>query len=428
MSLRQKLHEETGSALIAAVIILVIILGLGGAVLFTANVETHQTGTEASGEAAFNVAEGALDAEADLLQQSWPSSPTSACNQASTPGSFCPGTSLTDSLATPYAGHWFTGAQWTVQIVDDSNGESPDYYTDSAASSAPSFDSDGGHPDNKVWIRAQAIVGGQKRIVVAEMVRQVVGATLAHNVITAGGAYTSNRGNKIIVESKDTGSGFSGQIAVRCGTVAYTPTYGDPCAGWDPDKGQLDPANNYQAGDVDQSGSLSPGELAQLKQTAQANRTYYNGVCPTNLDGIVYVDNPPGGNCTYNGGNWPSGTTFGPNGATSGSPGALIFGSGTLYFNGNINYYGVVYMVNAQGATPSGGLCTTTQLAAENEPVFEVHGNASLWGSVFVDKCGQVDAGDSAGNINYISSSFSGLSAYAAPELAKNTFQIIPNS
>ena len=429
MKLRHRIHEERGSTLVAAVLILFIILALGMAVLSQSDVQSHQTGNEASGEATYNNAEAGLDSEANLLTQAWPSSATSACNQSSASSTFCPGPALTNSFNTTYAGHLFGNPQWTIQIVGigGSTGESANYYNDATASSAPSYDASGA---NKVWIRAQTIIGGQKRVVVAEMVRQSAVVPLPHDVIVAGGTYTSNRGSKIIIESKDPNSQISGPVAVRCSPPSGGPTYQDPCTGWDPTKGQLDPSSNYQGNYVDPNGgfsSLSPNSLAQLKATAQANGTYYNGVCPTSLNGTVYVDNPPGGNCTYTGGNWPSGTTFGSNGPTSGRPGSIIFGSGSLYFNGNINYYGVIYMVNAQGAVPTSGPCTTTQQQAESEPVFEVHGTAQVWGAVFVDKCGQVDAGDSKANINFNSSAFAGFTSYETPALAKNTFRIISN-
>jgi Tfp pilus assembly protein PilX len=423
----KRLQDDSGSALVAGIIILFIILGLGLAALSQADVQSHQTGHEASGEAAFNMAEGALDAEADLLEQSWPSASTSTCNQSSTAGTFCPGTTLTNSFATTYAGKWFNNPTWSVKILDNSSPETSNYYVDTGTSSVPSYDA---NADNKLWIRAQANISGQQRIVVAEMVRQSATVSLPHNTITAGGTYTSNQGNKVIIESKDPFSTLSGPIAIRCGTSSYTPTYGDACAGWDPGKGQLDPSSNFQAGYTDPGGGysiLSSAVLDELKTTAEAQGTYYNGTCPTSLNGIVYIDNMGTSGCTYNGGTWPTGTVIGSNGPTSGSPGAIIMPSGYLYFNGNINYYGIVYLANQQGAIPSSGECTSTQFADENEPVFEVHGTAQLWGSVFVDRCGQVDGGSSKANVNFISGAFSGLTAYSVPMLAKNTFRIISN-
>jgi Tfp pilus assembly protein PilX len=424
MRLKQPVGDESGSALVAGIIILFVILGLGMAVLSQADVQTRQTGVEAWGEATYNTAEGALDSEADRLQQSWPTAATSACNQSSTPSTFCPGTALANSLSTTYAGHLYSNPQWTVQLVDDTGGESANYYSDAAASTAPSYDA---NRDGKVWIRAQTVIQGQKRIVVAEMVRQTTVVQLPRNTITSGGVFTSNEGNKVIIETADAaqGSSLTGSINVRCGSSTSSPSYGDPCEGWNPKKGQLDPASSYQGGYVDPSGgysAVSQADLASLKQAAQSNGTYYNGTCPTSLTGLVYVDNPPGGSCSYTGGNWNA-SSIPP--AKTDVPGMLIMGDGSLTFNGTLNYFGVIYMVNASGTAPTSGACTSAQ---QNGPVFSVHGTGSIYGSIFVDKCGTIDAGSSAYNIIFDSDAFNAATAYSLPNLAKNTFRIIPNS
>jgi Tfp pilus assembly protein PilX len=424
MRRKKLIGDESGSALVAGIIILVVILGLGMAVLSQADVQTRQTGNEAWGEATYNTSEGALDSEANLLQQSWPTAATSTCNQSSTPSTYCPGTALASSLSTTYTGHLYSNAQWTVQLVDDSGGESANYYSDAAASTAPSYDA---NKDGKVWIRAQTVIQGQKRIVVAEMVRQTTVVQLPRNTITSGGVFTSNEGNKVIIETADAaqGSSLTGSINVRCGSSSYSPSYGDACEGWNPNKGQLDPASSYQGGYVDPSGSysaVSQTDLASLKQAAQSNGTYYNGTCPTSLTGLVYVDNPPGGSCSYTGGNWNA-STIPP--AKTDVPGMLIMGDGTLTFNGTLNYFGIIYMVNASGTAPASGACMPGQM---NGPVFSVHGTGSIYGSIFVDKCGTIDAGSSAYNIIFDSDAFTAATAYSLPNLAKNTFRIIPNS
>jgi Tfp pilus assembly protein PilX len=424
MRLEKLPRDESGSALIAAIIIMFVILGLGMAVLVQADVQSHQTGVEASGEATYNNAESALDSEANLLRQSWPTAATAACNQSSTSSTFCPGRALTNSFNTTYTGHLFANPQWTVKIVDDSGGQSANYYSDQAATAAPSYDANG---NGKLWVRAQTVIQGQKRIVVAAMVRQTTVVALPRNTITSGGVFTSNRGNKVIVRTTDAapGSSLAGSINVRCGGSTYSPSYGDPCEGWDPRQGQLDPASNYQGGYVDPSGgysAVSQADLAALKQAAQSNGRYYNGTCPTSLTGLVYVDNPPSGACTYLGGTWNM-TTSPP--ATTDVPGMIVMGDGTLTFNGNINYFGVIYMVNASGRTPTSPPCTS---AEQNGPVFAVHGTGSIYGSIFVDKCGTIDAGSSAYNIIFDSAAFNAATAYSQPNLAKNTFRIIPNS
>jgi Tfp pilus assembly protein PilX len=433
MSLKRAAHEESGSALIAAIIILFIIFGLGMAALATSDVQTHQTGHETAGEAAFNLAESALDAEGYRLQQTWATATnymTSPCNQSATPTSLCPGTAVTSSFTSSYAGQLFANPQWSTQIVDVVSPESPTYYTDSVRGSVPAYDS---QKNNKLWVRAQATVGGQTRIVVAEMVRQPQVISLPKTVITAGGVYTSNDGNKIIIESQDNAqpSTGAGPLNIRCGTGGTTPTYGGSCAGWDPNKGQLDPSGNYQAGYQDPNSNypneaLSDGDIALLRATAQAQQTYYNGVCPTSLNGLVFVDNPPGGNCTYTSGSFNGPytsspcTLASPCPASTATPGAIIFGSGTLEFNGPVNYFGVIYMVNPPHTSAT---CTTP-----NGPIFTIHGGASVFGGIFVDNCGSVDAGDSAANVEFDSAAFGGVLAYSTPALAKNTFQILSNS
>jgi len=424
MRLQKLPRDESGSALIAAIIIMFVILGLGMAVLSQADVQTHQTGVEASGEATYNNAESALDAQANLLQQSWPTAATAACNQSSTSSTFCPGTALTNSFNTTYTGHLYASPEWTIRIIDDSGGVSANYYSDSAAATAPSYDA---NRNGKLWVRAQTVIQGQKRIVVAEMVRQNTVVSLPRNTITSGGVFTSNRGNKVIIRTTDAapGSSLAGSVNVRCGSYTYVPDYGDPCEGWDPRQGQLDPQTNYQGGYVDPNGgyaAVSQTDLAALKQAAQSNGRYYNGTCPTSLTGLVYVDNPPGGACTYLGGTWNMSSS--PPTSTD-VPGMIIMGDGSLTFNGNISYFGVIYMVNASGATPTSGACGR---AHQNGPVFTVHGTGSIYGSIFVDKCGIIDAGSSAYNIVFDSRAFNAATAYSQPNLAKNTFRIIPNS
>jgi Tfp pilus assembly protein PilX len=451
MKARVNLREESGSALVAGIIILFIILGFGLAVLSTADTQSHQTGKEASGEAAFNLAEGALDSEADLLQQSWPSAATSTCDQSTAASTYCPGSAITNAFNTTYAGKWFTNPTWSVQLVDDNGGncstttcdttkETSNYYTDSFRSASYSYDQ---NKDDMIWIRAQANVGGQQRIVVAEMIRTKQVISLPKNVITAGGTYTSNDGNKVIINANDNAYGGSGAgpLNIRC-TVPTTggvtaPTYGNQCAGWDPSKGQLSPSGDYTGNYTDPNGGGSPVDqniLNELKYTAQSAGTYYTS-CPPNdgahLNGIIYVDLPtPTSSCTYTQGSfngpWTStgcpASAPTPCPATNATPGAIIFGQGTLEINGPVDYYGIIFIVNPSSPAMVGGVCTSF-----DGPEFWVHGGANIFGGIFVNGCGTVNAGDSAANVDFDSAAFAGFSAYPTPELAKNTFRVISN-
>jgi Tfp pilus assembly protein PilX len=416
MSVRAGFTEERGFALVTSIIVLAIVLTLGLVALQITDVQTHQTGNEVRGEAAFNMAESALDAEASQLQLSWPTAAPGypACNQASTAGTGCPGTSLTSSFNSAYSGPQFANPVWSTQVIDDANG--PSYYADSLAGTAPSYDSNG---DDKLWIRAEATVGGQRRIVVAQMLRQVVVVNLPQNVITSGGLHTSNNGNKIIIEAKDPNSGLTGGVALRCGTASTQPTYGDTCAGWDPKQGQLDPAGAYQTAYTDPGGAyqaLSNATIQSLRNTAVLNGTDYPpGQCPQyGATGVLFVESA---DCTYSG-------TGGQPWGTDATPVMLIIANGTLTFGANVDFTGIIYMVNGQGTTPAPGQQCS---AAQWNQVFTVQGGGALHGALFVDKCGTVDAGDKAFDIDYDTNAFKSARAYATPALAKNTFRIVPN-
>ncbi len=413
---RERGGGEEGFALVTSIMILVIAGLFALAITQTVNVETHQSGNEVSGEAAFNLAQSALEAEALQLQQAWPGSAAKAypttCNQSSTPTTGCPGTALTSSFNSTYSGPNYSSPTWSVEVIDDSGGN-PNFYADTLSVNPTTWDANG---DGRLWVRAQTTDGSQKKIVVEQIVRQNQVVTLPQNVITAGGVFTSNSGNKVIIEGKDSSSGLVGQVAVRCSATQVV--YGSTCLGWNDSKNQLDPANDYQASYVDPNGgysTLSATQLAALKQTAISNGTYYpTGSCPpAGAAGVVYVENA---NCTYQ-----SNTTW--NSPTS--PGAIIFASGTLTFNGGLFFYGIVYMADGQGSVPTSGPCTAAQQGSG--AVFTVHGGGQLYGGIFVDKCGIVDAGDQKFDVNYSSNAFGGLKTIVTPDEAKNTFRIIAN-
>ena len=416
---RLSIRDERGSALVAGIMILMIISMIGIAVLQSSDVQSHQTGHEVGGERGFNLAESALDAEASLVERNWATSTSQygVCTQTSTATTTCPAGSVGSGYSTSYAGSRFASPTWSVQVIDDNwTSTAQSYYDDSALSSSllTHYDSNG---NNKLWIRADATINGQHRIVVAQVVRQAEVVSLPQNVITSGAVTTSNNGNKIIIEAKDPNSGLTGTVDLRCGNSNTQPSYGSSCAGWDPSKGQLDPAGAWQTGYVDPSGNfqtLSDQTLGALRAAAQASGTYYPaGQCPPlGQAGLLFIENA---NCTYTG-------TGGTNWNSDAAPGAIIVATGTLTFNANVSFYGIIYMANNQQTTvPSSGPCTS------GSTVFTVHGGGALHGGLFVDKCGTVDAGDKAFDIVYDTKAFGGLQAFATPSLAQNTFRIVGN-
>ncbi|MFL5824014.1 MAG: hypothetical protein ACJ764_11285 [Solirubrobacteraceae bacterium] len=412
--------QESGSALIAGVIVLMVIMLLGSVAIQAANVQSHQTASERAGEAAFNVAESALDSESTLLGQSWPSTTANAwpvCTQASTTGSTCPKSGIATGYTTTYAGSVYKTPTWSVQLVDDnvSGVSDGNYYADSILTNAglAHYDANG---DNKLWIRASSTIAGQTRTVVALVTRQSFVVDLPQNVLTSGGVTTANNGNKIIIEAKDAGSGLSGTVDVRCTPDGGAPDWRDPCAGWDPKHGQLDPASNYQLSYVDPIQSyqtLSNGEIQALRQSAQYGGTYYStGTCPTfGTSGVMFIENA---NCSYTtNATWGSET----------NPVALVVASGTLSINAS-HIYGIIYMVDGQGSKPTSGLCTSSQ---QNQ-VITIGGSGAISGGLFIDRCGTATVGDSGFDINYDTKVFNGFKTYSAPSLALSTFRVLGNS
>lgn len=433
MSRLKRFSDERGYVLVTAMAVLLIILTLGLVALQTVDFQTQSSSQETAGEAAFNLAESALDAETAQLGTEWPSTSatawTATCNQSTSPTTGCPGTSFTSSFSSTYAGKGYTNPKWTLQVFDNGWNPNTDYYSDSLAAGGakaqPNWDSNG---DNRLWVRAQATTGGQTRVVAAEVVRQTEVVSLPRNVITAGGTYTSNEGNKVIINGYDcvptntcasgttpsTGSGPTGEVALRCGTASppTTPVYGSSCAGWDDEKNSDQLSSPYTTGYTDTAGGYQTLQSAQL--TALENSgTVYNGACPPEgTPGVVVVENPPGGSCVYD-----ANTSWNSNAA----PGMLLFVNGTVEFDGTLNFYGIIYMADTQGQP---GPCTPSVLAQDGT-VFTVHGSGTLYGALFVGNCGQVDAGSDKFNIQFDSDAFNGAVAYATPALAKNTFQLV---
>lgn len=416
----QRLRGDHGFALLPAMMILVVLLGLGVALLNGVDVQSHQTRIERAGEGAFNLAESVLDDEAEQAMHVWPGGSATAypvCTQSSAPQANplpgCPGTALNTNFSATNAGSDFKSTpSWKVQLVDDTGTGGSLYYSDAILPTAPAWDSNG---DGKIWVRAEATVGAQKRIVVSQIIEQTQSVMLPPNGLIAGAFSTTNNGRKVIVYAQNPNKAGSlvGKLLVRCGSSSTTPSPGNSCLSFDASKGQLSPAGSYQAGYVDPNGSstLTPQVLAGLKAYAIQQGTYYAaGTCPASLTGaVVYIENA---NCSYN-------TNAIYNSSTQG--GAVVIAAGTLTLAGGLVYYGAIYAANAQGSSPP---CTASN---ENTVVSET-GTSLIQGGVFIDKCGILSSGSSAVNLIFDNSLLGSLKALVAPSLSKNTFRVLSNS
>jgi hypothetical protein len=377
--MRQVLNDERGSALLVAIIVTTVMLSVGLATLSWADNGFGTSREERVRESSFNLSDTVLESQIYQLGRSWPSAanPAPACSKTAQ-ATGCPSEAkIAQSFtATDYS----AGYTWST-VVQDNGGSVQSFYTTSGAAGQPAYDANG---DGKVWVRAETTVGGETRRLLGEVQARKVPLAFPRNAVTAGDFETTNMGNKVIVDTLGS-SGQPGDIAVRCGSS-------DPnCTIYRP--GQLSPETSYHgyAG----GNAMSADDLDKLKSRAIANGTYYSS-CPANPSGeIVFVES---GNCQYQTGSVNS----------AANPGMFVIRSGTLTLAGNIEFYGLVYGVNAQGSTGD---------------VVSLTGTSLIRGAVAVDGAGTVSAGSSGLNLYYDSNVFNLVKGYGTGELTPGSWR-----
>jgi Tfp pilus assembly protein PilX len=169
--IRRLRDDDTGSALITALLATVIMLGLGLALLSTVDIQASQSSTERTRDRGFNLAESVLNSEAFVLGRNWPGSSTvttqcgaSGMGFMDTLGSTTTPTDtrvsmLRSNLNGSYTDSAYSGAGWQVNVCDDSAGSN---VWSNAVLSNLSYDSNN---NKKLWVIAKATVGGKTRTV-----------------------------------------------------------------------------------------------------------------------------------------------------------------------------------------------------------------------------------------------------------------------
>ncbi len=383
------MSSERGSALLIAMLAMVVMMGLGIATLSFADGQQQDAARARIADSAFNLAEGVLDTQVYLLSHNWPGSAGTArpamCTQA-TVVSGCP--HPTQVRASFAAGDWGTDATWITRIRDN-GGSAGSFFNDAVTAQQPSWDA---NADGRVWTWAQAVVRGRKRTLVALVEVQRVDNSLqfAHNAITAGWFQTTNNGRKVIVDTRGD-SAQPAPVAVRC--LTRTPA----CLGYESGKGQIAPDTTQTA--YAGGAALTPDRLDTLRSRAIAEGTYWASGCPANPSGrIVFLEN---GACAYN-------NSAGPCCNSAQVPGVLVIANGTLALTGNIVYHGIVYMVNQQN---SSGV------------VLSLNGTAGIKGAIALDGPGGLLAGSSGLNLTYAVHVFNALDGFGTAGVIQNTWR-----
>lgn len=377
-------RDQEGSALIAAVMLMVMMMGVALAAYALVDTEQTMSATERRREVAFNLSEQVLNAQVYKLSRHWPAAgrldnPYPDCG-AGVVDSRCPdGAAIVQRFGGPDLA---AGATWTT-AVRDNNSPNLNYYDDAVTLAQPHYDANG---DDRVWVRAQAAVPGTRRTIVAlvRVNRQV--EEMPRGVLLAGRFGTTNSGLKVIVETA------GAALNVRC--LTRTPE----CLDYSAQKGQVSPDSTrpgYTGGNA-----MSDEQIARLRERAIAEGTYHES-CPASPSGaLVFVES---GDCFYN-------NSASPCCNTVADPGVLIINRGTLSLDGNIVFHGMVYMPNRNGS--SGW-------------VISLNGTAMIRGAAVVDGPGGLLAGSSGLNLSYDPNVFNRVLSYPSAGVVQNTWREI---
>jgi hypothetical protein len=394
-------RREEGWVVVTAVIVIGLMMGIGLATYTTVDNQTVQSRVERERDASFNLAESALYAQAVVLGRDWPTSagqyPPECTETPDVATRGCPTpTDLRNALDSSALPDLAAGAEWTVRVRDNGSPATGTDY-DETTDGQPNFDA---NRDGKIWVRADGVAKGHSRSIVGLLQRERLGESVAQNVITAGRFYTSNSGNKVIVDTQGN-SATGSQVVVRCEPGVDEPPI---CVSYERNKGQVSPDRVYADQD---SPNMSREQADRFEAEARANGTYYTS-CPQSLTGkVVFVETSSTINCKYNGGVFNSAS----------SPGLVVFTDGVLELGGGkVTYYGLVYMLN-----PDPRLDPLPP--DSNMTRFRMHANGTLVGGVSVDGDGGVDAGSDKFNIIFDAAAFASLETHGTAGLVQNSWR-----
>ena len=439
----RRAREEQGFALVAGIVVMMIVLGLGLALLSYGDVQQRAASRQSNSEQAFSLATAAMNAQIFELSSQWPTAAANAqspfpssCGPANSGGSFCPnpansngngsfgngynpGGSAACPSTTP-ADPWNPTAPvyngWTTYVRDDGPGTTTqNLFNSTTNQSQPAYDSNG---DGVVWVRAVGVVNCREVTVLSRVSAQSVHLNFPQDAVNANGFTISNSGQHTIIDLLGYGSQQS-QISVRCNGLGGQPP-GQNCAQINK-PGQVYPQATF-ANPPGAATTLSGSQLAAIKSQAIANGTYFspNGgaPCPSTMSQLtgsaVYIQGC--GDLGFTGNDTANSAP-----GTSPGPGLLVLADGTIDFSGNTTFYGIVYAVNSQ---------------ASSGDVVTLHGNTCVTGGIDVDGNGTIGFGSSgngcsspdgqSSNIAYDPTAFARTSISAGAQSSPNTFRVLP--
>lgn len=418
----RRARNEEGFALVSAIVLLTVIMALGlGLLLFTDNQQKASAREQAS-EAAFNVAEAALNAQVGQLSRKWPLNetemPSSCVSGTSTETNDCP--SPTDVKLDPNTGSttcsgtdaWGSplSNQWTTYVRRDI-GESP-LFSSTAEQPEPSYAaSEGG----ALWVRSVGVVQCHPVTVVTLVTRLRVSLVVPEDAIAGNWFKVTNKGNKVIV-NREGHAAQAGPVSMRCEPPRSRAS--GTCEEYEAPKEQVSPP--IEEHPTTSTTTLTASQLAVIKSEAQAHGTFYSLTspyhCPTSMNELeggtlstgrapVYIEGCGALKIKANG-----------TANTESDPGFLVIADGTLELSGNSTYYGVIYAANLQKSS---------------EAVVKLQGGTVVVGGIIVDGAGGIEFGSSGqggnpANLVFDSLAIHNLTISAGAASTRNSFRILP--
>ncbi|MEJ7787071.1 MAG: hypothetical protein WKF96_19895 [Solirubrobacteraceae bacterium] len=164
------LRDESGVALITALLATMIMLALGLALLSIVDTQANDSNSERTRDRGFNLSESVLSSEAFVLGRNWPTFGTMDCTGASSGFGTSVGASsgstdvnrLRTNINESYTDIAYAGATWRVDICDD-NDLSKVWSASLLSATNYNYDQ---NDNSKVWVRAQSTVDGKSRVLV----------------------------------------------------------------------------------------------------------------------------------------------------------------------------------------------------------------------------------------------------------------------
>jgi hypothetical protein len=398
--LTRPLSDERGSTVVTAMLVMFVLVAFATTLAAFVDSDQADSRRERERESSFNLTEGALNAQIYQLSTRWPSA---SADESPYPGSCTPGSTHPDcpngaAIQSNFTtvDHAPTTTQWETQVRDN-GGASPNYWSDDLLTTQLTYDA---NEDNFLWVRAEAVVRGRTRVLVALVEAENVTLNFPRAALVSGHFQTSNNGNKVIIDTNGVGNQFlPGDIIVRCALTS------PGCASYDANKGQIEP-NTVQS-NPEQPRAVSVEALDQLRARAKAEGNYYAGCAPS-LAGdepgeLVFMEYADA--CQYNGNAVYN---------TVQKPGYVVIARGTIAkTNGTADFHGIIYHANLDNLATN---------------VITLTGNISIFGSIVIDGPGGLSAGSSKVNLVYDPNVFNGFNAFGTAGIVQNTFREITPS